>query len=84
MCNATVTEEFSEVKCAKVIHDIFNKLRGLCCARAGLKQYRYIQASDSNTCSTCSVMLYNETVSPVTVTPVVPVVSCCTMKLSAQ
>jgi len=39
--NVAVGEDCSEVKCAKVLHDIFNKLRGLCCAREGLRQYRY-------------------------------------------
>ena len=41
MCNNTVSEDCSEVKCAKVIHDIVSKLHGLCSAREGLKQYRY-------------------------------------------
>ena len=40
-CNDAVHEDFSEVKCAKVIHDMLDKLHGLCRARDGLRQYRY-------------------------------------------
>jgi len=42
VCNNIVHEDCSEVKCAKVIHDIFDKLCGLCRARNGLRQYRSV------------------------------------------
>jgi len=41
MYNNIVNEDCSEVKCAKVIHDMFDKLRGLSRARDGLRQFRY-------------------------------------------
>ena len=39
--DGAVDKDCSEVKCAKVIHDIFDKLKGLCRARDGLTHYRY-------------------------------------------
>ena len=54
VCNNSVKEDCSEVKCAKVIHDIFSKLRGLCDARDGLKQYRYRSRFTCNISVSCT------------------------------